>query len=106
MRPFSCGTQYMDWEEFNCCHCAKYPADEAWKTEQGRAGICPIMLALSEACIGDGQITDEIAARMGYTPSAYNWRCPEFVPDGTQQERQDNSAQTLKSAIITAFKEA
>lgn len=76
--PFSNGTQYMDWQESNCCTCAKYRPDE---TDEEKC--CPIEYALSFAAIDDGSVTDEIARRMGYKPGPpfyYVWECTEREP--------------------------
>ena len=60
IRPFSSSAQYLNWENSNCCHCAKYSDD---------ASKCEIMLALAVASVGDGTVSDEIAKRMGHTGS-------------------------------------
>jgi hypothetical protein len=70
MRPFSCGTQFGDWEGANCCRCKKGAPDGSWAT-------CPIQAALIEAYLGDGEISDEIADRMGRANGRYNWPCGE-----------------------------
>ena len=76
MRPFSNVAQYSDWMEANCVQCKKgAPPDGSWPT-------CPIEAALLEALLGDGQVTDSIARRMGALENlmAYNWPCGEFDP--------------------------
>jgi len=71
VRPFSCGTQYMDWCESNCCACRKslaYP------------NICSIVQAIASACFGDGSIDEDMAKRMGWRPGPpfhYVWECTE-----------------------------
>lgn len=74
-RPFSNGSQYCDWDSRNCCNCIKYSTTDPDK--------CEIQNALSEACFGDGTVTEDIAKRMGYMEhkNSYNWRCPEFIPE-------------------------
>ena len=76
VRPFSCGTQSVDWDERNCCRCAKANFDKG-------ASECSIAIALCEAYWGDGTVSTEIAHRMGCdNPLAhYNWDCIERVPD-------------------------
>jgi hypothetical protein len=72
-RPFLCGSQFLDWQNRNCCRCAK------WDMEQVDKGRCAIDYALLEAYFDDGSVSDEIAKRMG-TPDdgrVYNWDCPE-----------------------------
>ena len=77
--PFSCGTQYMDWEAANCLRCKKSVDvnDDVF--------VCDIQEALGLACIGDGYVTDDIARRMGYFDNngkgsfAYCWKCNEVI---------------------------
>ena len=69
IRPFSCGTQYIDWENANCCQCKKYSDD---------ASACDLQLALSVACVGDGTIDWETAERIGYEQGQYCWACSEI----------------------------
>ena len=82
IRPFDSGSHHLDWENYNCCRCTKYPDDMQWTTEESRALICPILMAISEAAIGDGLITKDIAKRMGFPnwtePLNFMWRCTEF----------------------------
>jgi hypothetical protein len=67
--PFYNGTQYLDWQDANCCHCKKYT---------GENGACEINDAISLAACGDGTVSAEIAERMGYSnPLAYCWKCLE-----------------------------
>ena len=75
--PFSCGTQFADWIDRNCMRCIKYNPEEA-------TGECEIDDALISAYLGDGEVTEEIAERMGYRSAAnlYTWDCPERVECG------------------------
>lgn len=99
--PFSSGTQYADWEDYNCCHCAKYPSEESWQSAEGRARMCPIALAMGE---GYFTIPDEIALRAAYPgPAHYSWRCGEFVPDGTETPTPDNAFGKALSGIIGRY---
>lgn len=76
-RPFSNGSQFMDWQERNCCRCAKYSF--AFAEPRTEESICQIELALHNSAWGTGQVTHEIARRMGFTdPLAYTWQCGEF----------------------------
>jgi len=103
IRPFSCGTQYADWENYNCCHCRKYPEEEQWQSVEGRAKMCPIALAMGGGYF-TGEISDEIARRASYPgPGPYNWRCGEFEEDGTQTKSPDNSFAAVKGQIVMAF---
>ena len=72
VRPFSCGSQYMDWQEHNCFQCKKLG--------EGAEPQCEISVELVTGCFGDGTVPDEIGKRMGYTqgpPFYYIWDCPE-----------------------------
>jgi hypothetical protein len=71
MRPFSCGSQFADWESRNCDRCKKFNPDDINKSE------CDLTLALGDAYLGDGEITEEIAKRIGFVPGAFSWDCPE-----------------------------
>lgn len=67
-RPFSCGTQCLDWEESNCMRCTRHG---------NKYGSCDITDALCDAFWGDGHVPDDILERMNYTPDAYVWICGE-----------------------------
>lgn len=69
--PFSNGTERMEWDNANCCRCGLDP----WQDEGRHFGRCDIFDALSEAGIGDGTVSAEIADRMGYPEP----RCKAFV---------------------------
>ena len=76
IRPFSNGSQYMDWMGANCDRCTKgyrERPDGEWDTR------CDILNALSEANWDDGTIPPSIAVRMGYAARRYCWQCPEVV---------------------------
>jgi len=74
IRPFSCGTQYLDWSASNCVTCKK----------SGMAPPqCDIERALISGCFGDGTVTESIAKRMGWVKGPafhYIWECPEREP--------------------------
>lgn len=74
IRPFSNGTQYMDWLASNCERCKKATWDlvENFK--------CDLQEALDMACIGTGEITNEQSKRIGInenTKNSYVWPCSE-----------------------------
>lgn len=66
IHPFSNGTQYMDWVATNCDRCAKVEN-------------CEIADALADACCSSGEVSEEIARRMGYFAhhGHVNWPCGE-----------------------------
>lgn len=71
--PFSCGTQYADWELRNCVNCKK------GYDNNGERYKCDIQEALTGAYIGDGEVSEEIWKRMGGPEheGEYTWDCPE-----------------------------
>ncbi len=73
VRPFSCGSQYADWQESNCERCKKREAADMVSTS------CDIDADLTGAYIGDGEVSEDIAKRMGLldNQNEYNWMCPE-----------------------------
>lgn len=75
VRPFSSGTQYLDWERANCGRCKK-----AASLEDFHAGKfqCDIEKELAYGTVGDGTISDEIAARLKIDKEAYIWPCGEW----------------------------
>ena len=83
MRPFSSGSQYENWSDQNCGECARsnYP-------DPLPEPPCPLELALLEACFDDGQVSNDVAERIGALDarpprregSLYCWRCKEFTP--------------------------
>ncbi len=72
---FSNGSQYMDWQENNCCGCRKQAGPDVSLDEMP----CEIERALSRAAVDDGRIPLLIADRCGATANKirYSWRCPE-----------------------------
>lgn len=72
MRPFSNGTQYIDWENTNCGNCKKQG------DEQSETTWCPHYKALAYACICDGEISDATASAIGADKwkGFRNWPCP------------------------------
>ena len=83
-RPFSNGSEFLDWLARNCDRCDKGMRVDEW----GDPAECPC--PIEEALHSpneDGYIEPEIAARMGYPEHAYHtsgvryytWDCPERV---------------------------
>jgi len=66
MIPFSTSTQFTNWTVANCGDCIK-------------SDNCDINETLSLAYIGDGEVSDDIAERMGatYWHNCYLWPCKE-----------------------------
>lgn len=77
-RPFSNGTQYLDWQGGNCCRCSRMAPDGATLDDV----TCEIERALIEAVFGDGRIPLPVAERMGQTEwgGRYTWPCKEKDP--------------------------
>ncbi len=67
---FSTGSQYADWSTSNCHRCTKW---SGWN----ELPTCDIDMALGEAYILDGTVSQEIATRADYDPEKYNWQCGE-----------------------------
>lgn len=86
IRPFSRGTQFMDWERHNCGLCNHAYDDDDNPT-------CPILSALYDALWGDGTITEEMWQRMGghfwnipqLGQFCYSWPCVEFRGEGDSE---------------------
>ena len=66
VRPFSNGTEFMIWQEHNCCRCTKMAPGDASLDEI----TCPIERAIVEAACGDGTVPQGIADRWA---SADEW---------------------------------
>jgi len=78
MIPFSNGTEFMNFREINCWKCKKDYDERIMK--QGINILCDIEQALSEASVGDGTISDDIAKRVGLDVDYKDWdgKCLEF----------------------------
>lgn len=71
--PFHSSSQYGDWKDRNCHRCRKY-INDVNKT-------CDIDRALVLAYYGHGDVSEDIARRMGFLDAPVNaltWPCPEF----------------------------
>ena len=72
--PFSNGSEWMDWQDNNCCRCAKID----WSDPENPKGDCEITNALADAQWGDGTVSPEIGRRLGCDRNpACAWDCPE-----------------------------
>jgi len=69
-RPFSCGTEFADWQSRNCDRCAKgYDVDaETWR--------CDLEFALNVN--GQDHVPIPALRRMGHDPNDPVGRCHEF----------------------------
>jgi hypothetical protein len=75
IRLFSNGEEYRNWEHNNCDRCVKrWPGN-------GPA-LCDLEESLSVACIDDGTVAPEIAARLGYAGDPQFW-CAERQTEPT-----------------------
>lgn len=68
MRPFANGMQDAAWQDRNCMRCQKHTENCAQ---------CTIEHMLLVAFWNDGEVPDEIAARVGAGNGGYTWDCPE-----------------------------
>jgi hypothetical protein len=79
-RPFDTGSQCGDWFEVNCYGCKKIDL-AAWDNgDWGKVSSCEIDAELQDAFQERGEVSDDIARRMGWQdtdPPRYTWRCPE-----------------------------
>lgn len=81
VRVFSNGSQYSDWTASNCDRCKK--AAPLYEDS-----TCPIELALCEALLSCGKVTQEIADRMGYVDQGKDvWMCKEV--DWTEEWKSE-----------------
>jgi hypothetical protein len=72
IRPFSCGSEFADWEANNWDRCQKGYDEEKSRYQ------CSLERALGVAYIDDGKIDIAIAKRLGLPATETIWRCPEF----------------------------
>ena len=79
-RPFSSGTEHLDWQHRNCQRCAKFVDNALTQAEinSGTDWPCPIDYAVTYGAMSDGTISDEIATRVGFEKGDI-WfpECPE-----------------------------
>jgi hypothetical protein len=87
-RPFSNGSEFMDWNERNCCRCQLCPPPD----HQGPNELCAIENAIALASITGGTFLDPVigdeahakslAARLGWDPETdlFLPDCPERQP--------------------------
>lgn len=95
IRPFSQGTQYLDWNCANCCTCARYNVKDGEVVEP----VCELEEALSLACVLDGTIEPEIAVRLGVPSNTWShWTCKEHQPireDGSEFHKPASNQMSL-----------
>ena len=80
--PFHCGSQFYDWVEPNCCRCTKA------RTANNGKHVCEIEKAIFESRCNHGDVSEDIAERMGYLDHSpprqdgfsYTWPCGEWEP--------------------------
>lgn len=74
VRPFHSGSQFADWQASNCGRCKREE-----NADRNKPPTCPILYALSLACIGSGYVPLEIAERAGWKQGEwpYTWPCTE-----------------------------
>jgi len=75
--PFSNGTEFMVWRDYNCDRCAKDCPHDG----NGNYGepLCDIEVAIAYASVDDGQIDKTIADRAGLPVRGGEiCQCPEF----------------------------
>ena len=72
IRPFANLCQFGDWEDANCYRCEKFDP----KTHRD----CGFFEMLAAAFWGNGAMTMEDAAKIGFRPGMddYVWQCPEL----------------------------
>ncbi len=72
IRPFSSGTELLDWTTRNCDRCAKYvlrtDTETGWNTNE-----CNIVNAIADGQWGDGTIPAAIAERKGTEVDCLEW---------------------------------
>ncbi len=87
--PFDSGSQFGDWSNSNCCRCTK-----AYEANDDKY-VCEIEQALFDAMFYDGDVSEDIAERMGYLDNSplrqqgfsYVWPCKEWEP--TEQAKKE-----------------
>lgn len=109
VRPFSSGSQATAWDDYNCTGCAygdRYseddPPDGGREYEWGR---CPLRDAITEACFGDGTISQEVATATNLPSPTYSpegWLCPARVPQETPVQEQERKEAEERAAAHAA----
>ena len=72
VRPFSCGSEYADWQWRNCDRCAKRYDDKVLRFR------CDLEEALGSGYIGDGTVGVEFVDRIGRSGFDLAARCREW----------------------------
>lgn len=100
LRPFANGSQFADWQSCNCDRCTK-------SGDAGEIGSsqCEIFEALWNADMDQGQVSEDIARRMGLigNETRYVWPCTEV--EWTQAWLDERSRQ-LGYADYEAYQQA
>ncbi len=89
---FSNGSQFNDWSASNCLRCTKWSGWDELPT-------CDIDMALGEAYLGDGTVSQEIATRAGYDPDKYVWPCGEVEWTEEWKEEKKMISETIEKEI-------
>lgn len=92
-RPFSNGTEFMDWKDNNCDDCARghYDEDNGYR--------CATQAAIDFASCTDGMVTREHAEVIGTpTPDGFIRRFPRCAKFATQHD--------IDQSVIRAHREA
>ena len=72
---FSNGTEYMDWNERNCCHCYRYNVAGGQVVKP----FCRLEKALALGSVTDGTTTKTMARHLGYNDGQLAAWCPERI---------------------------
>jgi len=83
IRPFSCGTEFADWENHNCAQCANTGQQSMSEGGEYVWGTCELEDALTIACIGSGLVPELLAIEYGWGHDPGYWvappRCEKWV---------------------------
>jgi hypothetical protein len=83
VQPFSSGSEYEAWRLTNCALCKKQTTeDEAYGSRLGLPLRCDLDQALLVSYWESGDVSDEIAKRLGRPGGA---RCGELEPAGERE---------------------
>jgi hypothetical protein len=77
IRIFTRGTQWLDWQNVNCCLCKKSATKLDWEKDE-ISFECDLEQALADASLADGTVSAEQAKRLGYDHEKYVWPCTEI----------------------------
>lgn len=77
IRPFSCGSEFADWEDANCACCAHSGQDSMDDGFEYEWGACAMEDALTEGCVGDGKVDELLAIEHGWDNEPGWWAAPK-----------------------------